>query len=351
MGVEYKAITWTAQKKQYDQWVLALVSLVLVLFIGVSIWIHPQATKETLIIRSSGFAAFLVLHVILWIGPLSRIDKRFLPLLYNRRHLGVVMALLAMVHGIFSMIQFHALGDTHVLISIFTSNENYRSISQFPFQVLGFFALFIISLMAITSHDFWLKNLGSSVWKFVHMGVYLAYGLLVAHVALGSLQYETSDMYPIMLGVGFLVTCGLHTYSGWQSLYKQRIVKGPTNEEKMYSVGTFHRIPEGGAVTVRIEDQVIAIYRYDGKIAAVSNFCRHQMGPLGEGKIVDGCITCPWHGYQYYPHNGQSPPPYNEKLETYNTKVRDGQIWIDPRPNSPGMAVIPSVCPNVESDE
>ena len=25
---------------------------------------------------------------------------------------------------------------------------------------------------------------------------------------------------------------------------------------------------------------------------------------------MDGCITCPWHGYQYLPHNGQSPPPF-----------------------------------------
>lgn len=25
--------------------------------------------------------------------------------------------------------------------------------------------------------------------------------------------------------------------------------------------------------------------------------CKHQNDPLGEGKIVDGCVTCPWHGY------------------------------------------------------
>jgi hypothetical protein len=26
-----------------------------------------------------------------------------------------------------------------------------------------------------------------------------------------------------------------------------------------------------------------------------------RIGPLGEGKIIDGCVTCPWHGYQYLP--------------------------------------------------
>ena len=29
-----------------------------------------------------------------------------------------------------------------------------------------------------------------------------------------------------------------------------------------------------------------------------------EWGPLGEGKIVDGCITCPWHGFQYRPQDG-----------------------------------------------
>mgnify|MGYP003753304843 CR=1 FL=1 len=46
------------------------------------------------------------------------------------------------------------------------------------------------------------------------------------------------------------------------------------------------------------------------------NVCKHQMGPLGEGKIIDGCITCPWHGYQYLPANGQSPPPFTEMVKT-----------------------------------
>jgi len=49
--------------------------------------IHPNATAETLLIRGFGTARLLLLHVILCIGPLCRLDRRFLPLLYNRRHL------------------------------------------------------------------------------------------------------------------------------------------------------------------------------------------------------------------------------------------------------------------------
>jgi hypothetical protein len=34
-----------------------------------------------------------MLTIILSIGPLCRLDRRFLPLLYNRRHFGVLKAL------------------------------------------------------------------------------------------------------------------------------------------------------------------------------------------------------------------------------------------------------------------
>ena len=64
-------------------------------------------------------------------------------------------------------------------------------LSTFPFELLGVLALIICSLMAATSHDFWLATLTAPVWKALHMLVYVAYGLLVAHVALGSLQAGT----------------------------------------------------------------------------------------------------------------------------------------------------------------
>ena len=38
--------------------------------------------------------------MILSIGPLARLDRRFLPLLYNRRHLGVTMFVLALAQKI-----------------------------------------------------------------------------------------------------------------------------------------------------------------------------------------------------------------------------------------------------------
>jgi nitrite reductase/ring-hydroxylating ferredoxin subunit len=70
--------------------------------------------------------------------------------------------------------------------------------------------------------------------------------------------------------------------------------------------------------------------------------CRHQNGPLGEGKIVGGCIVCPWHGYEYKPADGCAPPPFTEKLPTFAVTVVNGRVLVNPTPNPPGTYVEPA---------
>src|SRR4029450_10628972 len=97
---------------------------------------------------------------------------------------------------------FHALSNTNPFVSLFISNTNYNSLASFPFQALGFFALIIFFLMAITSHDFWLHNLSPKVWKTLHMLVYLAYALIVMHIMLGVIQYETHPVFVLLIALG-----------------------------------------------------------------------------------------------------------------------------------------------------
>ena len=114
MSQQYQAIAWNRQKRIYDVLLVTGVTLYLTLFIGVSAFLFPYATTKTLIIRAAGSAAFLLLHVVLCIGPLCRLGSTFLPLLYNRRHLGVVTFLLGAIHSVAAIRQFHSLGDDRV---------------------------------------------------------------------------------------------------------------------------------------------------------------------------------------------------------------------------------------------
>ncbi len=86
-----------------------------------------------------------------------------------------------------------------------------------------------------------------------------------------------------------------------------------------------------------IEKEGTALFKHEGALYAVQNGCKNQGGPLGEGKILDGCITCPWHGYQYQPKNGQSPPPFKEKVSTYDVLVDGSKVWLNPIPYAEGI--------------
>ncbi|MFZ6014136.1 MAG: Rieske 2Fe-2S domain-containing protein [Bacteroidota bacterium] len=329
MSASYQPILWNRQKRMYDLVMAGLIIAYLGMFSALGILFYPDATAETIIIRATGTLAILLLHIILIIGPLARLNRVFLPLLYNRRHLGVTMFFVGAAHGVFSLIQFHALGNVNPLISLFTSNTHFESLTRFPFQVLGFFALVIFFMMAITSHDFWLHTLGPRFWKTLHMLVYVAYVLVILHVFLGILQYENSPVLFVMIIAGMVLVGGLHLATG----HKERIAD---KSEVHPGKGTFVRVckvndlVEKRGKVISLKKERIAIFKYDGKISAVSNVCKHQHGPLGEGRIVDGCITCPWHGYQYLPHNGSSPPPFKEKVATYDVKIIGDEVWVNP---------------------
>jgi methionine sulfoxide reductase heme-binding subunit len=341
MSVGYRAISWNTQKKRYDIVVASGVALYLLTFVGLCALVNPDATAETMLIRAFGTAAFLLLNLALAIGPLCRLDKRFLPLLYNRRHLGVTTFGLALIHGGFSLVQFHAGGDRNPFVSLFISDTRFDSIPDFPFQILGFFALIVLFLMAATSHDFWLRNLTAPTWKRLHILVYVAYALLVAHVSLGALQSEQSPVLAAVVAIGFTTVMSLHVAAAFREHRIDR-AKRVTGSDGFVDVGAVDDIPEKRARILSLHGERVAVFRYDEKISAVSNVCQHQNGPLGEGRIIDGCITCPWHGFQYLPESGRAPAPFVEKVPTFQVRVIDDRIWVHPRPNVPGTWVEPA---------
>lgn len=340
MSLAYRAVQWNRQKYIYDGLLLGCVLAYLGLFLYVGPLLAPHSEPNNLKMRAFGSAAFILLHVILIIGPLARLDRRFLPLLYNRRHMGVTMFCLALYHAKVALRWYHDFAPIDPLLSLLTSNTRFDSLSQFPFELLGVAALIILALMAATSHDFWLANLSAPVWKALHMLVYVAYALLVGHVALGALQSNTHPLLSGAVALGAMTIVALHLVAAARERRRDR----PAPEiDGLVDVGTPAEIPENRAKVVMAGGERIAIFKYDGKISAVSGVCQHQNGPLGEGCMIDGLVTCPWHGFQYRPDSGAAPAPFTESVPTFNVSVVEGRIWIDPRPNPPGTIVEPAV--------
>jgi len=103
VSVIYFAVKWNRYRRIYDVVLLIGIGLYLGLFfaVGKFVWPgSPAVSNRVLLIRALGTCALLLLQVVLCIGPLARFDRRFLVLLYNRRHLGVTTFCLALAHAV-----------------------------------------------------------------------------------------------------------------------------------------------------------------------------------------------------------------------------------------------------------
>jgi nitrite reductase/ring-hydroxylating ferredoxin subunit/DMSO/TMAO reductase YedYZ heme-binding membrane subunit len=339
MTARFRAVQWNRTKLVYDGLVLLGVSAYILTFLNAGLWLGPKqhpVTFEILRIRAFGSCAFLMLTIILSIGPLARLDRRFLPFLYNRRHFGVMTFAVASAHAWFVIAWYHTSGRLAPLVSLIAANPHYGSFIDFPFEALGIAGLLVLFVMAATSHDYWLAFLTPPAWKAMHMAVYAAYALLVMHVALGAMETERNPLIPILLAAAFALVAGLHIAAAAQTRRIDRAIE----TRDWIAVGPPASIPDGqGRIVVAKDGERIAVFRDGARIGAMTNLCAHQNGPLGEGRVLDGCVTCPWHGFQYRLEDGCSPPPFTEKVATHRVRLAGGRVEVEARPQPPGTAL------------
>ncbi|HET8575631.1 MAG TPA: Rieske 2Fe-2S domain-containing protein [Methylomirabilota bacterium] len=273
--------------------------------------------------QASATLAFLFLSATLSLGPLARLWRPATHFIFNRRHLGVTTWALATFHA--SMVMHYGAHWKPSNLLIALPEERFLGI---PFPLFGVAALAILSAMAATSWDRFLHAWGPAGWKRLHMLVYGAYGLLVIHALTrlasdpGPIAWKLS--IPLFAVVGTVAT--LHLAAALKEARRDRAA--PARADGLVPLGDFSRLQEGQATTAFAEGERIAIVRFDGALYALSNACPHQNGPLGEGRVRDGYLECPWHGYQFDPRTGQSPPGFSDFVPTYPIVTIDGVTYL-----------------------
>lgn len=312
-------------RTRFDLTMTSLMVIYLVAFMLLAIGMGH--TPETGIIRGFGSLAFLMLSFTLSIGPLARFSPAFQNIIYNRRHLGVTTFFIGLIHGAFSLIQFFE-GD---LVGIFTTNSSFTDLRRFPFVPFGFLSLVILAIMASTSHDWWFNKLGIRRWKSLHMLVYVAYASLVIHVGFGVLQ----DQQNFLMWLGFFAVVAFVVGAHFAAALKERRIDNNVGkrEDGFIYACQLSDIPENRAKSVSLGQERVAVIHYEGEAYALTNVCPHQNGPLGEGKVVNGFLECPWHGFQFSPEEGKGPPPYCDRVTTYPVRVDGDRVFVNPIPN------------------
>ena len=90
-------------------------------------------------------------------------------------------------------------------------------------------------------------------------------------------------------------------------------------------------VTEGRAVSADIGGHTYALFRVDGRVRAIDGLCPHEGGPLAEGTLAKGVVTCPWHGWTFDACSGCSLDPAGNDVAHYPTLVEEGNVYLQPK--------------------
>ena len=80
------------------------------------------------------------------------------------------------------------------------------------------------------------------------------------------------------------------------------------------------------------EGRPVAVFFDQGRVYALDNRCPHMGFPLNRGTVTDGILTCHWHHAKFDLAGGCTFDPFADDVAPFSVEVRDGIVWLDPRP-------------------
>ncbi|QQG39173.1 MAG: Rieske 2Fe-2S domain-containing protein [Candidatus Woesearchaeota archaeon] len=372
------------KKKLFD---FHLTFILLIIYIAARL-LFNSLDQPTLILRTSAIISFLMLNLVLLIGPWSRFSKKLISTYQYRRHLGVATFFLSLLH--FSIIFPSYFG------------YSFRNTFESVFTFYGFTALFIMFFLAITSWDYiqwtfkqrWWNRIYITVfliylaiayyaysiifklnndltihlsvfslfiliwiiaapfgiikkimhtkvsgWKQLHVLIWVAYFSLVMHLSFGVLP--TQGIYTkIFFGVMISFVLGSHLVGWVKKILEDRKINKKLNSinkqitedgQNYVGVADINEFEEGVGKKFYINKKPIAVFKFKDNFIASSNVCAHQKGPLYQGRIEANYIECPWHFCTYNPKE-PCDPPFEGCVPFYLTKVVDNILYIGTEP-------------------
>jgi phenylpropionate dioxygenase-like ring-hydroxylating dioxygenase large terminal subunit len=103
-----------------------------------------------------------------------------------------------------------------------------------------------------------------------------------------------------------------------------------------YVAAWSEEVTEAALLGRKILDIPVVLYRDNaGEVVALTDRCPHRFAPLSMGKIVNGCVECPYHGLRFNgsgacvhnPH-GDGRIPDRAKVISYPVAEKHLAIWI-----------------------
>jgi nitrite reductase (NADH) small subunit len=105
--------------------------------------------------------------------------------------------------------------------------------------------------------------------------------------------------------------------------------------ERPVPVARAEDIPLWEARRVTVAGRRLAVVHTPGGFHAVDADCPHRGGPLADGLVGDGCITCPLHNWRIDLRSGEVMGEEEGRVAVHRVHERQGWIYVALSPAAP----------------
>ncbi|GLY83146.1 Rieske (2Fe-2S) protein [Actinoallomurus iriomotensis] len=100
-------------------------------------------------------------------------------------------------------------------------------------------------------------------------------------------------------------------------------------EPGWHELGRVDDLPDGSPVRRMLGEVPLLVVRRGGDVDVLADQCSHLSGPLSDGEVNDGCVTCPWHGSTFRLSDGSvARGPATAPQPVFETEVREGVLHV-----------------------
>ncbi|MFF7335333.1 Rieske 2Fe-2S domain-containing protein [Streptomyces sp. NPDC008150] len=140
-----------------------------------------------------------------------------------------------------------------------------------------------------------------------------------------------------LLGFAGLVAAGTGGLVGGHLAYRQGAGANKAEpvphlvEPGWHTIGRTGDFPLGEPVRHLLGEVPLLVVRAEGDaVSVLADRCSHASGPLSEGEVADGCVTCPWHGSVFRLSDGWNVAgPATAPQPCFETRVdADGTVSV-----------------------
>ncbi len=195
-------------------------------------------------------------------------------------------------------------GILAMLAAAVTGAADYSDTDDEPRMVATVHATLMVIALVVYAISFWMRWSNPAADRLVPIALSLVgYGIVTAGAFVGGeLVYTLGNMV---------------NRHAWRFFGAPKWTKLDVTE-----------IPEGVPTAAKAGAQALVVVRNGETVYALHAQCAHAGGPLAEGKLVDGCIECPWHGSRFDVATGRrkrGPTTYDQPR--YDVRAAEGGGW------------------------